>query len=555
VTASRTRIAGISSTGGCKRIARVGACSVGLLLLGARMLSAQATPRVAPDARVYRDIDQLAAAGLIDTVIAGARPYTEREIARLLGEARRNLGRLGRGAAWEERVIAGDLARYAPHATRAIDGAAIEAAEMASPYRPAPSDPNGSLDATINPFADYRGGRPLSDGPTATLETEHSAIAGSRLAFAFNPRLSIVRGSGSAIGSDAGTDAQLRVQSGGVTALFGNLAVDIGRDYALFGQAPTGGLLLSTNAPALDMIRLSTERPAALPWVFRLLGPLEATAFVADLGTAHQVFPHSKLIAYHLAMLPHPRFELGVEVLDETGGRGAPPASFGDRVADAVPLIDAIFRQHSDFLFSNKLAGLDARFRVPELAGMELYAEGALDDFDAARFASSLLQDGGYVAGLSFACLAECGRFGLRAEYHQTGIRYYTHTQFSSGVEDNGVILGDPLGPRGLGAYLTIDGETNGLGRFAVSGAYEVLSGNRYGSSADSAGRAFRFVPVERRPGEHRARVLGTWTLGGPGAHDAISATVGIEHVDHFAFSPSRGRVNTLTQLRYEYRP
>ncbi|HWH50089.1 MAG TPA: capsule assembly Wzi family protein [Gemmatimonadaceae bacterium] len=547
--ASSTRIAGISSTGGCKRIARIGAYSAGLLLLGGGVLAAQATPRVPPDARVYRDIDQLAAAGLIDTIIVGARPYTEREIARLLGEARRNLGRLGRGAAWEGRIIAGDLARYAPHPTRAIDDASIEAAEMASPYRPAPSDPNGSLDASINPFADYRGGRPLSDGPTATLETEHSALAGPHLAFAFNPRLSIVRG------SDATTNAQLRVQSGGVTALFGNLAVNIGRDYALFGQAPTGGLLLSANAPALDMIHLSTERPAALPWVFRLLGPLQATAFVADLGTAHQVFPHSKLIAYHLSMLPHPRLELGVEVLDETGGRGAPPASFGDRVADAVPLIDAIFRQHSDFLFSNKLAGVDARLRVPELAGMELYAEGALDDFDAARFASSLLDDGGYIAGLSLACLAECGRLGVRAEYHQTGIRYYTHTQFSSGVEDDGVILGDPLGPRGLGAYLTVDGETNGLGRVAVSGAYEVSSGNRYGSTADSAGRAFQFVPVERRPGEHRARVLGTWTFGGPGAHDVISATVGIEHVDHFAFSPSRSRVNALTQLRYEYRP
>ena len=355
--ASPTRIAGISSTGGCRRIARVAARTAGLTLLGANLLAAQATPRVAPDARVYRDIDQLAAAGLIDTVIVGARPYTEREIARLLEEARRNLGRLGSGAAWEEGVIAGDLARYAPHATRPIDGATIEAAQMSSPNRAAPSDPNGSLDANINPLADYRGGRPLSDGPTATLETMHSARAGSHLAFAINPRLSIVRG------SDANTDVQLRLQSGGVSALFGNLAVDAGRDYALFGQAPTGGLLLSTNAPALDMIRLSTEHPAALPWLFRLLGPLQATAFVADLGTAHQIFPHSKLIGYHLSMLPHPRFELGVELLDETGGRGAPPASFGDRVVDAVPLVDAIFRPHSDFLFSNKLAGMDARLR------------------------------------------------------------------------------------------------------------------------------------------------------------------------------------------------
>ena len=47
--------------------------------------------RAAEFARVYRDIDHLAAAGLIDTIVAGTRPYTEREVARLLNEARRNL--------------------------------------------------------------------------------------------------------------------------------------------------------------------------------------------------------------------------------------------------------------------------------------------------------------------------------------------------------------------------------------------------------------------------------------------------------------------------------
>ena len=143
----------------------------------------------------------------------------------------------------------------------------------------------------------------------------------------------------------------------------------------------------------------------------------------------------------------------------------------------------------------------------------------------------------------------------MRAEYHQTGIRYYTHTQFSSGLEDDGVILGDPLGPRGLGSYLTIDGETNDVGHIALTGAFEVLSGNRYGSTADSAGRAFQFVPVERRPGEHRARVVATWTFGAPGARDVIAAAIGVEHVDHFDFSPSQSRVNALAQLRYEYHP
>ena len=54
---------------------------------------AQATPLVPPDDRVYRDLDRLASAGLIDSLILGARPFSEREVLRLLGEAKRNLGR------------------------------------------------------------------------------------------------------------------------------------------------------------------------------------------------------------------------------------------------------------------------------------------------------------------------------------------------------------------------------------------------------------------------------------------------------------------------------
>ena len=42
-----------------------------------RSAAAQARPMVPPSVRVYRDIDRLAAAGLIDTLIDGARPFSE----------------------------------------------------------------------------------------------------------------------------------------------------------------------------------------------------------------------------------------------------------------------------------------------------------------------------------------------------------------------------------------------------------------------------------------------------------------------------------------------
>jgi hypothetical protein len=214
------------------------------------------------------------------------------------------------------------------------------------------------------------------------------------------------------------------------------------------------------------------------------------------------------------------------------------------------------FRPNSEFLFSNKLAGVDFHVRAPQVAGLDMYAEGVVDDFDARRLHSTLFLDGGGIAGVSLSCLIECGRLGMRAEYHQTGIRYYTHTDFSSGIQENGVVLGDPLGPRGLGGYLTVDGETAHLGGIAVTGAYEVRSGNRYASTSGRPNDAgFRFVQVEHHPGEHRARAMATWTPTSRASRTTVRATLGIERVHNFAFLDGASRTNALAQIEYEWRP
>jgi hypothetical protein len=330
-----------------------------------------------------------------------------------------------------------------------------------------------------------------------------------------------------------------------VSTLLAGLSVEVGRAYATFGQSSTGGLLLSPSAPPPDMIRVSNDAPWIIPFVSRLLGPMRGSLFIADLGT-RVIHPHSKLIAYHVAALPHPQFELGVEVIDEMGGNGGQPASFGDRILDAIPIIDAL-RTHSDFQFSNKLAGLDFRWRLPRWAGFELYLEGDVDDMDARRFRSSFLEDGGYLAGVSLSCLVQCGSLAVRAEYHQTGIRYYTHSDYP--IEDQGQLLGDPLGPRGIGAYLTVDDDLGARGRLSLEGAFEIRSGNQYGSTTSGPNFAgFRFVQVAHRPGETRWRALATWTARDD-ARVAPRLGAGVERVSNVAFVAGEHRINAIAQL------
>lgn len=508
-------------------------------LVAVARANGQATSTVPPSARVYSDISRLGALGLIDTLVMGVRPFSEREITRLLLDARAHVDRNPAAREWAERVIQVDLARFGVHDNRLIDEAQAEATMLDSPFRPAPSDQNGVIDATINPLASNRGGRLLADGGTFALESAHSVTLGPYFAASIAPRLSMLDFRG------GGTSADLAIQSGALTALVGGLSIEAGRTYSVFGESTTGGLLLSPNSPPLDMVRVSNDLPWTVPFVSRLLGPMRGTVLVADLGT-RQLHPHSKLVAYHLATLPHPQFELGVEVIDAMGGRGGQPASFGDRILDAIPLIDAL-RTKSDFQFSNKLAGMDFRWRMPRWRGFELYFEGDIDDMDPRRLKSVFFEDGGYLAGVSLSCIWSCGAFAVRAEYHQTGIRYYTHLDYP--ISARGVLLGDPLGPRGNGAYFSVDDNLGSHGTFSFDGAFEVRSGNEYGSETTGANSAgFHFVQTLHRPAEKRWRGLATWTAPDQ-ARIAPRVTAGVERVSNFAFVAGAGRTNAIAQI------
>ncbi len=538
----------------CGPIARFAAVLT-LAIVASRGLAAQARAFVPPDAPIYGDIDRLSASGLIDTIVVGTRPYTEREIVRLLSEAKRNLDRRAGATEWAARVIAEGLRRYDRSTLGAIETVSVDVTFLDSPYRAIPADGNGSIDATVNPLASYQGGRQLVNGTTTTVETTADVSLGRHFAAAFQPRV--------AFGMPRSTpsDATLRVQSGSIVGSFGNLVVDVGRSYLGFSQSYPSGLLLSGNAPPLDMIRISTERPTALPWLFRVLGPMYGTLFVADLGTSYQTHPHAKLAGYHVSMLPHPNVELGAEVIDETGGNGAPAGTFTDRVVDLfpvfdLPLLEMLYRGYGNLRFSNKLAGGDARVRVPSFAGMEIYAEFAIDDADIRRLRSTLLEDGGIIGGVAWSCLIECGRTVARLEYHQTGIRYYTHTDFSSGVQQEGDLLGDPLGPRGLGGYATLDAEVGRFGRVRLSAAHEVRSGNLYRSAAsDSTLSDFHFEQIAHRPGEHRTRLEMEWRTGRVDSRWSVKMGLGGELVTNADFVADRHRLNSIARVSTEWRP
>jgi len=360
------------------------------------------------------------AEGLVDSVSVGQRPYSRRELGRIVAEAERNLPRLASKAASDQAyarrlkraraVLAALRTEFGTDGragTRVVESGAIDGTWTNSPPRVVPSDELGGISAVTNPFVDYRLGRRYVGGGNLALETTHRVRLHSMLAAA--ARIRTWNG-----WAESGDTSSHRVSAEAVYGQLAlrNLLVEVGRDHLFYGQAMRASLSVSGNAAALGMVKLASDMPFRLPWVLERLGPTRASFFLADLGD-DQNFPGAVLAGYKFSFTPSPRVEYGVSVLNQMGGRGAPSASFGDRLLDLIPIIDPLFIGKRDIEISNKFAGWDLRLRFPSARGLEWYVDNLLDDFDHRRIWGSFRDDAGWITGFNLPRLTSDGRFQL----------------------------------------------------------------------------------------------------------------------------------------------
>lgn len=520
-------------------------------------VSAQATVTVSPDDPVYRDLDRLSGDGLLDSFIAGQRPLSRREIARLIGAAAQaagargasasdqaTLARLSNDYAIELRRLRGDTT--AQRSRVFLSDALLEVLRVDSPARPIPNDDSGDIEADINPLLNGRVGRPYGNGTNVAAEIEAQWQPAPFLVIRARPRWL----------ATSGDNPRTRgfVQALSATVLMRNVIVEAGRQPFVWGQGMDGGLLGSTSGRPLDMVRVANDTPFFAPSFFRHLGPLRGTLVYVDLGP-NQHFPHSNLIAYKLSGTPFTsRFELSASVFAEQGGRGAPAGTVFDHIEDLIPILKYTLPDNIT-QFSNKFAGWEYRYRVPEWSGLQLYAEHQFDDMDPRRWRSTLWQDGGHIAGLSLSHVGPLANLSTAVEYHHTGVRYYKHGVFTSGVTFDRTLIGDPLGPQGNAGYLRLGWDAGGRTALTINAAAERRGGDFYEALVDTTARGrqinFRFLVRDARPSERRNRVVVNWlTRSETGWRMSVEA--GVERVANWESLAGQDRTNATAGVKFE---
>ena len=536
-------------------------------------VQAQATRLIAPSDHAYRQLDQLIDNNLVDRISLGQRPISRKGLARVVCDAMGNLqkreaklatasSKSGSAAEHDRLSFLRDLIESLraqfdlPEASDSglsnqiapIRTVTFDAIRSDAPTRIVPdSNGLGSIDAGLNPLLANRQGRTPFALTSGVLESSHT-IETAHVALAVAPQLSIYTLEG---GSQR---ANLRVQELQLRVLYRNLALDAGREYVVWGQGRDVGLLNSINSPPLDLVKLSSEEPFNLPWLFRRLGPTRLSLYYADLG-ADQNFPHAHAIAYRANILPANWLELGASVYTKTGGRGAPPATTTARLIDLLPFLDAsaynnVFGTRGDFQFSDHYAGFDGRLRIPGLAS-SIFWEVLLNDFDVRRLTSVLWEDAGHVFGATLPPLVASGRLRASLEYHHTGIRFYEHQQFQSGQTLHHVLTGDQLGPNAQGGYLYLDWFGSVQRPVGLQLAVERRSNDQYDFIPEPN---FGFTRVESRPKEWRGRVVASWQLLPERRQLGGLVQLGYERTRNFNFIDASDRNGFLARVALEYR-
>jgi hypothetical protein len=531
---------------------RVALAAILLALLAPAPARAQGTALVPTSDLVYSDIDRLAELGVVDSLIIGQRPYSRREIARIARVARERMdgGRTGNRKSFSEAVngyaeaLLNRVERVGRDAddrpisepeVALVDGFMLSASSTDADRRSFASPGTRQTETTVDPLARRRLGRPADRGQQVSLELAQRIEPTSWLAIQARERIEARWPDDTTLSNSTG---ELLLAS--ARARFKNVALTVGRQQITWAQREGDGLFLASDAPALDQISLTNDRPYVLPSLLRLLGPVQGTLVYAELGKS-VVRSHSKLLAYKVSVQPTNSIELGGTFMNHFGGSGARSSSTLDQLIDFLPFID-VFRKHnySDStsaldVDSDKSIGADARWRISALGGVTVMGEVLLDDFDPHRIPKLFT---GYGSQSAAIIIPQIGspNVSLRLGAKHMGIITYSHFALTNGMTTRGRLLGDELGPDAKSYSAQLRWDASSGVRFEVEGRSSIHSNATYsGSYSDAAQTRYVVQKVSKLPDELRDLAFATLIVQGDGG-SAVSVRAGAQRIRNASF-------------------
>ncbi|MBI5694652.1 MAG: capsule assembly Wzi family protein [Nitrospirae bacterium] len=509
-----------------------------------------ASNNVPLDSPVYVYLEKLSGFGLIDTDIQGLKPFSKAEAARLLLEADGNMNRVEGGAPELARDISRRLHELLP---READLLTQEDEAPAFDWNPLagmraryiyvdgrPRDYNRRIPDEggegIFGIGHIRQRSPKgttvqaggSEG-TPLLENNEGVVyrSGHNLELRPDVEFYLTKHVSALVEPQAllrDGDADVRLNKGYVKLGGKGLELQAGRDANWFGQGYRGSTVLTSNAPNLYQVKLSSPEPLRWRWLRENVGLVKYALVFSRLEASGsgKDLRQPWFTAVKLSVKPAPNLELGFNLGRQTGGPGvkagggAEAVIFGGEPADGT----------------NSVAGLEFRYRLPALRDSVVYFEFAGEDAWFWPFVES------YVGGVYIPRLTADGRNDLRFEFFYGNKIEYADYQFPQGFTNGNLIMGHSQGGDTKEYFARFTHYFSARNRLAV----EYIHGQR--------GRLGR-MPPQVPESRDAARVF--WNLPVKGDWDAL-LNYGYEDVRNFNLVSGARQKNQLLRLELSYR-
>src|ERR1700723_367378 len=446
------------------------------------------SPYVPIDSWIYSAFNRLIALGAVRSANVGIRPWTRMECARLLEEAREQLGDDAEPGSNAQKIYH-TLAEEFVAETDRLDGAPNLGIRLESVY-PRLTGISGTPlrdgyhfgETIVN---DY--GRPYGGGFNNVTGVSGHAVAGPFF-FYFRGESQHAPGSPSdppqVLQAIANADLTLpvsnatptldrfRVIEGAIGVNFHNLQISIGKQGWWLGPGDSGALLLRNNAESFLMLKLDNVSPYRIPLLSEVLGPVRTEYFLGQLsGTQFElngttllgpgdIKPQPFIDGFKISFKPTSNLEIGMGATAMFAGPGLP---------FTLPNFIKTFYSHTNegpTVTGNnpakRASAADVSYRVPHLRDwLTFYCDSlAVDEVSPIGSSRPVLNPGIYMPQLP-----KLHKFELRAEgIHEPlysgfapGFVYYGLRRYRSGYTNDGQLLGDWIGRAGRGgqAWLT----------------------------------------------------------------------------------------------------
>uniref|UniRef100_A0A831XEM9 Capsule assembly Wzi family protein n=1 Tax=Geobacter metallireducens TaxID=28232 RepID=A0A831XEM9_GEOME len=514
---------------------------------------ALSSPNIPLDSPVYSYLEKLAGFGLVRSDVAGIKPFSRAEAARLLLEAEWNLeAGVGSGDLAFARSIMAELRRKIPREAAlykepdmapAVDVNPVANARVRyvyldgkprsyerpvhdpgddgvfgignglrppNPY-PSPVQQHGTEGT---PLMENNEGIVYRDGHNVEARFSAEAHLWSVATALVEPQLSYSR---------EGDGATVKLVKGYLKLGGGGLELEVGRDANWLGLGSRGAVTLTNNAENFDLVKLSSPEPIPVKYLGAIKYAFIGSRFDTTVTVGRERRPW--FLGAKLSVKPTETFEVGINLGKQFGGPGV-NNSFGDYVRGIIGGTSADN--------TNNLAGVEMRLRFPRLRNAEIYGEFSGED--SASFWPIVES---YVAGFFIPRLTAGGRDDLRFEFFKGNNILYTNGTFPGGYLYRGMPIGHSQGGAVIEFYLR------------YSHWFSVRNNLALEFYRTDRGHEGRIAPqaIEKK---HAGRV--SWSLPVHGDLD-MKLLYGIEKVENVELAAGEDRTNQLFkgELRYRY--